>query len=144
MTPVNQTKLFHSGGIGNGDCYAACLASLLDLPLWMVPPFDQMFGRSDWRVRTNRWLERFFKMELVRTEGHDWKALPEFYIANGPGARGVYHSVIFRSGELAHDPHPSKSGVLAIDWCWHLSPALTVAGEHGAASTLAALSDSTV
>lgn len=122
MTPVDQTKLYALDGTGNGNCFAACLASLLDLPLWMVPPFEEMFGRGDgqWRERAERWLARFFGLKLVRTEGHEIHALPEFYIANGMSARGVYHSVIYRRGDLAHDPHPMKSGIESVNWCWHL------------------------
>lgn len=122
MTPVDQTKLYAPDGIGNGNCFAACLASLLDLPLWMVPPFEEMFGRGEgqWRDRAEQWLERFFDVKLIRTDGHDVEALPEFYIANGMSARGVYHSVIYQRGELAHDPHWMKSGIESVYWCWHL------------------------
>ena len=122
MTPVDQSKLYTSDGIHNGNCFAACLGSLLDLPLWMVPPFDQMFGRGGWHERTQEWLSRFFSLEMVRTEGPEWEDLPEFYIANGPGPRGVYHSVIHSRGELVHDPHPSRSGILVVDWYWSLRP----------------------
>lgn len=120
MTPVNQSKLYHPEGIHNGDCYAACLASLLELPLWMVPPFEQMFGRGDWRERTNVWLERLFGSELVRTDGHNPQHLPRFYIASGPASRGVHHSVIYEGGALVHDPHPSREGLLTVEWCWHI------------------------
>jgi hypothetical protein len=122
MTPVKQTKLYSVDGIHNGNCYTACLSSLLDLPLWMVPPFEDMFGRGDgeWKRRTNEWLDRMFQLRLVRTEGHSVDALPEFYIANGWSPRGVYHSVIYRRGEMMSDPHPSDSGIVSIEWCYHL------------------------
>jgi len=123
MTPTKQSKLYTSDGIHNGNCYAACLASLLDLPLWMVPPFEDMFGRGDWRARTDEWLSRLFNSKLVRTEGHETSQLPEYYIANGPGKRGVHHSVIYHDGQLAHDPHPENSGLLEVEWCWHLEAA---------------------
>lgn len=122
MTPVKQTKLYAPDGIHNGNCYAACLASLLDLPLWMVPPFEEMFGRGDWFSRTGEWLGRMFRLRIVRSQGHDPAALPEFYIANGPAERGVHHSVIYRAGELAHDPHFSGGGLLNVEWTWHLEP----------------------
>jgi hypothetical protein len=123
MTPVKQTKLYAKDGIHNGNCFAACLASLLDLPLWMVPPFEDMFGRGgDFTSRRKEWLERMFKLKMVETPAHPVDQLPEFYIANGYGKRGVLHSVIYRRGELAHDPHPSNDGINAVDWCWHLEP----------------------
>ena len=120
MTPVNQSNLYQPDGIHNGNCLAACLASMLDLPLWMVPPFDQMFGRDDWRERIDLWLLRMFSMKRIRSEGHDPESLPEYYIACGPAARGVQHSVIYRGGVLAHDPHPSKTGLLSVNMTWHV------------------------
>jgi hypothetical protein len=123
MTPVHQSKLYSQDAIHNGNCYAACLASLLDLPLWMVPPFEDMFGRSDWHRRSQEWLERMFGMELVRTEGHAPGSLPDYYIASGLSSRGVRHSVIYGDGQLIHDPHPSREGIVAVEWCWHLEKA---------------------
>lgn len=126
MTPIEQSKLWTPHGIHNGNCYAACLASLLDLPLWMIPPFEDMFGRGDWKERSAEWLKRMFGQQLVRTEEHDWLSLGvDFYIANGPSPRGVYHSVIYRQGVLAHDPHFSKAGTESVEWTWHLAPKST-------------------
>lgn len=122
MQPVKQSKLYCEDGIHNGNCYAACLASLLELPLWMVPPFEDMFARTVWMKRTEEWLGRMFGLRLARANGHPVEDLPEFYIASGPAPRGVHHSVIYRRGELAHDPHPSGEGVLEVEWCWHLVP----------------------
>ena len=55
---VAQDKLYVHDGIGNGNCFPACLASILEIPLWMIPPFDQMFGRAKWGDRRQEWLER--------------------------------------------------------------------------------------
>lgn len=121
MTPVKQSQLYAEDGIGNGDCFAAALASLLDIPLWMVPPFHQMFGRRGnvWRERAEEWLRRFFSVDLVRTEG-DLAGCFSFYIANGPSSRGVHHSCIYFDGQLVHDPHPSNEGITAVEWCYRL------------------------
>lgn len=123
MTPVKQSKLYCADGIHNGNCFAACVASLLDLPLWMVPPFEDMFGRggSVWRVRADEWLERMFKLE-IEDALPDAADLPEFYIANGPSSRGVMHSVIYSGGNLVHDPHPSNEGLGEVRWCYYLRP----------------------
>lgn len=102
---------------------AACYASLLDLPLWMVPPFEDMFARAEWRDRVDAWLLRMFGLELRRTDGHQVDQLPEYYIGSGLSPRGVRHSVIYRAGDLVHDPHPSGDGILAVEWTWHLVPA---------------------
>lgn len=123
MTPVKQTKLYTPDGIHNGNCYAACIASLLDLPLWMVPPWEDMFGRGAWYIRTEEWLLRIFHLKIVKTKGHQVEDMPEFYIANGLSPRDVYHSVIYSKGKLVHDPHPSDAGVAEIEWTWHLANA---------------------
>lgn len=127
MKPVWQSKLYLKDGIHNGNCFAACLASLLEVPLWMVPPFDDMFGRGgEWRARTDEWLKRFFGMQLLRfdpgidDEDEPAPVFPEFYIANGLSLRGVHHAVIHRSGKLYHDPHPSNSGIQSVEWISYL------------------------
>lgn len=119
MKPVKQDRLWSEEGIGNGNCLAACYASLLEMPLWMVPPFDQMFGRSDWGHRIDEWLQRLgYEREWL--EGHQIDKLPEFYIATGRSARGVRHAVIYSHGELAHDPHFSGTGIESVEDTYHL------------------------
>lgn len=128
MVPVAQTKLYAKDAIHSGNCFAACLASLLEVSLWMVPPFEDMFSRSDWFFRVEDWLERMFRLEIVRSGGHPIEALPEFYIASGLSPREVRHSVIYSRGELVHDPHPSGSGIADVEWCWHLEALKTESG----------------
>lgn len=130
MKPVKQTKLYAEDAIGAGNCFAAALASLLELPLWMVPPFEEMFHRSDWKDRLDEWLARMCRVQLVRLDGHQPEQLPEYYIASGLSPRGVRHSVIYRGIDLesrradvlCHDPHPSGGGIESVEWTWHLEP----------------------
>lgn len=96
MTPVKQTKLYGKDGIHNGNCLAACLASLLDLPLWMVPPFEDMFGRNEWRIRIDEWLSKMHGKKMVRYA--EEPATDQPVIANGLSPRGVHHSVIWQAG----------------------------------------------
>lgn len=122
VTPVKQTKLYSKDGGHNGNCFAAVLASMLDLPLWMVPPFEEGFGRSEWyEDRANEWLSRVFALKMVKLEGHPVEVLPKFYVASGKSARGVSHAVIYSNGELAHDPHPSDSGIESVERVWYLA-----------------------
>ncbi|PVX61254.1 hypothetical protein [Paraburkholderia unamae] len=122
MTPVKQTKLYSPDGIHNGNCLAACYASLLDLPLWMVPPFEDMFGRGEWYARIDEWLAKAHKLERVRANGHPVGELPEFYLACGRSARGVLHAVIYSNGALVHDPHYSDSGIADVMSVEYLRP----------------------
>lgn len=136
MKPVMQSKLYQADAPMRGNGHAAALASLLEIPLWMVPAFEDM----DYQRKTERepeWLRRFFGLRLVKTRQHDVDVLPEFYIACGPSPRGtdadpIYHSVIYSRGALVHDPHPSGSGVRAVEWTWHLEHIEPVMGITGA------------
>lgn len=118
MTPVMQSKLYAGDAIHNGNCFAACLASLLELPLWAIPPFEDMFARSDWMERVQWWLLHMFSRTLVRIDGDSQPC--KFYIASGMSARGVRHSVIYSDGQMVHDPHPSGAGIKAVEWTYHL------------------------
>lgn len=120
MTPVFQTKLYPDA-IHSGNCFAACIASLLDLPLWMVPPWEDMFGRGDWHSRLQEWLNRFYGLKMVSRSGHDWESLPEFYMGSGLSPREIRHSVIYSKGQMVHDPHYSGAGII-IDSTMHLEP----------------------
>lgn len=101
MRPVDQ--LFLVDRDGRGDCLRACVASVLELSPGEVPDFS-MFG---WL-----WLDAlalFCDVETVVP--HEASG---FWIANGrsPRGGGVRHSVVFHEQELAHDPHPSRAGLL--------------------------------
>lgn len=110
MKPVTQT-LF---GDKKGNCFAACIASLLELELGTVPNFC-VDHHSRWWDVLNDWLEprgfvaimlRSAEMELYRSA---------FVIASGQGPRGCMHSVIYRNGVMVHDPHPSCAGLLDVE-----------------------------
>jgi hypothetical protein len=122
MKPVKQTKLASPEGISLGNCLAACLASMLEIPLWMVPPFEEMYARPDWRERIDKWLARMFVVRRAFNSGHQVDQLPEYYVAHGLSPRGVQHAVIYRRGFLVHDPHPSDTGIAEVEETWHLEP----------------------
>lgn len=119
MIPVDQT-LF---GPVEGNCHAACVASILELPLWRVP---NVACHSDWYRRLTFWLNRhgFGHITFSGNVGDD-AVLREMYanhylIAGGPAARGLNHSVVYRGfEELVHDPHPSRAGLERVeDFTW--------------------------
>ena len=119
MIPVYQT-LFGDGSDGTpcGNCFAACIASLLELPLDALPNFCALEG---WREATDRWLgdRGFFYLDVAPGPGFS----PEtafgragYHIMSGPGPRGLRHSVVGRAGRMVHDPHPSGDGVIAEEY----------------------------
>lgn len=121
MTPADMLHLEH--GQPNaipGDCFRACIATLLDLPTADVPHFcDLPDPDTHWIRRTQDWLaER--GMFYLNVQTIPWGFLQRnrrpTVIGGGKSPRGTWgHCVV---GELTrdgftilHDPHPSRAGL---------------------------------
>lgn len=112
MRKVAQTAF----GRPDGNCFEACLASILELSLEEVPHF---IG-DDWLYRYNQWLRWHFSLQLITFTPYGMESLsPHTYaIANGPNHHGRPHSVVIRGGArgaVVHDPNPSSSGLLVVE-----------------------------
>ncbi len=121
MKPAHQTKLHDPDNGVNGNCLAACLASLLEIPLDIIPKFEDMMVKNseDWFEAFTDWLDRL-GFTILTWESDTW--LPGYYLASGMSERGNNHIVIYKGGELAHDPHPSRTGIKKINQVWALLP----------------------
>lgn len=109
MKPVDQTQ-FYEDGKSRGNCQQAATASLLGLELHEVPNFIEHphgFWQSFWEFLTSRGLEA---IDMPGESHFDC-----YHLAYGPSARGVGHAVVYRFGKLAHDPHPSRAGLVKVD-----------------------------
>lgn len=112
MKPVMQTT-FHEH---TGNCWAACLASILEIPLEEVPDL-----RGDGQFKnTETWLQTlgYSIMEIVlpkRLNLRDGQSLGLIgsgcVMLCGKSPRGEFdHAIVsdFREGKIhLHDPHPS-------------------------------------
>jgi hypothetical protein len=107
-----------------GNCFAACIASLIGVPLKKVPNFMAIYqpekGEADpWYDNVLEWLGRF-GLVLMSYESDPFleaAAASEMHkrtimVASGPGPRGHRHCVLWRYGKLHHDPHPSDDGLV--------------------------------
>lgn len=102
---------------GFGNCFEACVASLLELPLDAIPPL----GCGD-AGKLQEFLKTFGLCPIwIRVSGLDsaWVGYsPDHGILTGVSPRGVgrHHAVVARpSGygfEIVHDPHPDGGGIV--------------------------------
>lgn len=110
MRPIDQTTF----GVPEGNCFAACLASLLEIPLEEVPDLTHETDSSWWGV-VEKWLRLrgLYAVNFVcRGKDLDTFVPPGLHILNGPSPRGAFdHSVVARGREIVHDPHPSRAGL---------------------------------
>ena len=135
MKPVDQTRF----GYPNGNCFAACVASILELSIdevWDAGEFDEKMNNNvDFWLGWQRWLAtRGFG--LVHILDGAWFLPPVGYgVANGISDRGLRHSVVTRDGVMVHDPNPKRSGLVGRPESWVIlyraDPVGTNGGNHG-------------
>lgn len=107
-----------------GDCFRACVASLLEMELSDVPHFC---SREDWVGAFHDWLEASGLFAVEVSLKHEQSVCPspkQHCIVSGMGPRGVMHSVVALfhgvggpdGFELVHDPYPG--GIFIEDGEW--------------------------
>lgn len=101
MRPVHQRIL----GPPDGDCFAACVASILELPLERVPNFHSL--------RDLPWLNRWRGWLAPANLGIVWHSSdsdrpPGYAIQSVPSPRfaGHGHAIVCWNGRPVHDPWP--------------------------------------
>ena len=128
MRPVFQ-EIIDSG---KGDCFSACLASLLELPLEQVPKFRRDNPEPGEMMKAARfWLAENFALSIVTIQmepeeiesGADIRIIganPNTpCIAGGasPNLDNCQHAVVGFLNEadefqMTHDPNPSSKGII--------------------------------
>jgi len=108
MIPVYQ--LINS--LSKGDCFRACVASILELPIEEVPNFMED-GEDKFNDHIVDWIkDRTFTIRYVEINNDDDQKEFEqttkdhYVIAIGQNAF-CYHAVVWRNGKIVHDPNPN-------------------------------------
>jgi hypothetical protein len=102
MRPVDQTTY----GPDNGNCFSACLASILEIPLEEVP----VFLGTHWDDFLPWLAERGLSASIYPRKEY---VPPGFSIAGGHSKRfaGRKHACVAYNGMVVHDPHFSRDGL---------------------------------
>lgn len=127
MKPVYQ-NLIHPG---EGNCFSACLASLLEIPLELVPNFRKENPiPNDMMKAAREWLAENFGLSIVTIQmekelktGEDLRLIgatpgtPVLAGGKSPNFEGVQHCVVGEIDKhgmnfvMTHDPNPSGKGL---------------------------------
>jgi hypothetical protein len=115
MIPVDQT-VFHAETT-KGNCLRAAIASILEIDIESIPRFEEM--GEQWFVEFRKW-SRLHGHGEVQVYHHS--VPPQgLSIVAGMSPRGIDHSCVALNGEIAHDPHPSRSGLVEIERYWQFT-----------------------
>lgn len=110
MKPVNQ-NLFRDES-EHGNCVPACIASILELPLEAVPHFASVHGPY-FMKQMRKWFEDQGMGLCYLNGGGNVFFSAAHSIATGKSPRGDFlHSVVWKGRQMAHDPHPSRAGLV--------------------------------
>ena len=116
MRPIDQSSIEP----GAGNSLAACLASILEMPIEEVPDFqmgqdvDGLDSFLDQKGLAGAWLIGDLSLFLIRP------FCQEHVVIIGPSPRNPsrWHAVVGACRakedalEIVHDPHPSRAGLL--------------------------------
>jgi hypothetical protein len=128
MIPVYQTMTVANDGQGN--CFNACIASILELPLREVAnilPRDERYWGP--------WQEWFTAKGLQLRECSAKNPPKGWAIASGDGFRvypdghekagkPISHATVAFNGEVLHDPFPGGKGLAHVSYYWAIEPIL--------------------
>lgn len=116
MKPVSQIDPSTTG-----DCFRACLASILEADHEEIPDFCKWQG--DWHSLMNDWFAKrglcILTVQIV--DGMPWNPLPgnPWAIFVGKTPSGVLHAVVGRCEgpdfAIVHDPHPNQGGIDLVE-----------------------------
>jgi hypothetical protein len=110
MKPVDQTTFGWEG-----NCFSACVASILELPLERVPYFmGPSTDGKGWWDRFCYWCDD--NRITPRYDGNHMHVPGGFSILTGRSPRHPkrFHAVVAYYGIVMHDPHPSRIGVRSV------------------------------
>jgi hypothetical protein len=114
MTYPDQTIM--AGGDVPGNCFQAALAGVLGVSLAGVPHFT-LLGVHHWMRACLAWLDIEHGLTVATFVDESLGKPRRLHIINGKSPRGVDHAVIGDTitGEMVHDPHPSRAGLVSIE-----------------------------
>lgn len=98
MKPVVQTR---TGAAGN--CFAACLASILEIPLKRVPDFSDAYFFEEAAAFLAMYGLSYRRVPMYK-KPDGWSTI------EGISPRGGLHACVALDGELVWDPHPIDDG----------------------------------
>lgn len=129
MRPVDQRLSTPDNQVG--DCFSACIASILEIPLedvpvFSLPPYTDAGAR--WTLAVDDWLRmRGYCLVGFEEDANVVGGIPCFHIISGPyidTPKESRHAVVAYGDRIIHDPNSRRRGtnIYPITHRWLLVP----------------------
>lgn len=123
MIPVKQ-KYLHIPGKQNGDCWRACIASILecDIDELPVPVIEESWSEYSFKMdkklaelgwESIQYPVRCIKEGMLASPDTDGYVLALGKSPRFNGSERINHYVVWKNG-MVHDPHPENLSILDI------------------------------
>jgi hypothetical protein len=115
MKKLNQTKYGEEG-----NCFAACIASLFEVEIADIPFLAEYKNWDEYLNVLNSILRNKFEVILLHGDFKDWEDylkenyIDSYYIVSGDSNKGLEHAVIYKNGELFHNPNNLGTEIINI------------------------------
>jgi hypothetical protein len=112
MRKIKQNKFGKEG-----NCLEACIASLLEIDINIIP----CYKKENWNILLNVWLIKNYGYYILPLSVKGFFASFQklmkdtLYIASGYSKRGLFHATIWKNNKMIFDPHPSNIGIKEIE-----------------------------
>lgn len=114
MKPIKQTRIG-----SKGNCFEACIASILELKINDVPDLNAFEENCEWVPLLNKWLSRYdvcyIECNIERNDMDSFfKDRNFYYILIGKTSRSedILHAVVGYNSKIVHDPHPNPLPII--------------------------------
>lgn len=112
MKKVYQTRY----GKNEGNCFPAAIASILELELDEVPDFCNIHSEDSYYQEFIYWLHRLGYTAIPIATNKDELANSmhlkgSYLLVTGKNKDGVNHCVVYRNGEMVHNPNRKCEGI---------------------------------
>lgn len=130
MIKHTQVHLHDDESGTHGDCWPTCVEAILDLPLGTLQRWSKGEDWGTFWYRAMAYLyhhhslcEQRVSVGLLGDRVSAWG----YHIISGPSPRAngdstMWHAVVGLDGMLAHDPHPSRAGLVSDETWTFLVP----------------------
>ena len=115
-------------GNPHGECVRASYATLLSLPIELVPALDpgSLLPGERQAARERNWLS-MLGLSLLEIPAEMAHTVPPAvlgapHLVSGLSPRGFYHRCVGQHGKVLFDPHPSRAGLVTITSLGFLVP----------------------